>query len=95
MSERARQLAHRRESLRLRAAAQRAELAYEIGLIQQRLGRVDQMLGALKRVGTKPLAIGAAVTAFAFLGPKRLLRWGARTALVANTARRLLKAFNK
>ena len=91
MRDRARQLAHRRESLCLRAAAQRAELAYTVGTIQQRLGRIDHVVNTVRRIGTKPLAIGAVAMLFAFAGPSRLLRWGSRGFLAANTARRLLK----
>ena len=93
MSDRAQHLAHRRESLRLRAAAQRAELAYDVGVIHQRLGRVDHVLNTIRRIGTKPLLIGAAAMLVAFVGPRRLLRLGTRGFFAASTAARLLKQF--
>lgn len=93
MSTRAQQLAHRRDSLRLRAAAQRAEFAYNVGIIHQRLGRIDHAVNTVRRIGTRPLVIGAAAMLLAFVGPWRMLRWGTRSVLAANTARRLLKQF--
>ena len=90
---RAQQLVHRRESLRLRAAAQRAELAYAVGQIEQKLGRVDRTIDAIRRVSTRPLVLGGVAAVLALVGPGRLLRWGMRGLLAANTARRLLKAW--
>lgn len=95
MSGRAQHLAHRRESLRLRAAAQRAELAYDIGIIQQRLGRIDQVVNTVRRIGRKPFLIGAAAAVLALVGPGRLMRWGTRGFLAVNTARTLLKQFSR
>jgi hypothetical protein len=93
MSTRAQELAHRRESLRLRAAAQRAELAFDVSGLEQRLSRVDQAMGVLQRIArNKPLIIGLGTAIVALLGPRRLLRWGSRGVIAASTARRLFKA---
>ena len=92
LSERAQTLAHRRESLRLRAAAQRAELTYDVGTIEQRLSRIDNTLNSVRRVAAKPLMVGIGVAVLALVGPRRLLRWGTRSALAATTVSRLVKA---
>jgi hypothetical protein len=90
---RAQQLAHRRESLRLRAAAQRAELAHAVGPIKQKLSRVDRTIDTIRRIGTRPWVLGGIAVVLALVGPGRLLRWGTRGLLAADTARRLLKAW--
>lgn len=93
MSTRAQELAHRRESLRLRAATQRASLAYDVGIIGQRLQRIDRTLNAVRRIGKTPLLLGAGAAILAMVGPRRLFRWGTRGALAASTVSRLVKAF--
>lgn len=92
VGDRAQALAHRRESLRLRAAAQRAELTYVAGTIKQRLGRIDHTLNSIRRVARKPLLLGVGAALLALIGPRRLLRWGTRSALAATTVSRVVKA---
>jgi uncharacterized protein YjeT (DUF2065 family) len=91
MSARSEHLAHQRESLKLRSASQRAELARTIGSIQYRLSGIDRGVSTLRRIGAKPIVIGAGIAVLALIGPKRMFRWVGRGALAAGTARRLLK----
>ena len=90
MSERFNQLSARHQELRQRSAAQRRELAALAGDIEQRLGGVDRTMQTLRRFARNPVVIAGAFAVLAMIGPKRLLGYASRGAVLMGTARQLL-----
>lgn len=90
-SERFNQLAARHSQLRLRAAAQRRELGETMSDIEHHLSGVDRGLGAAQRLIKSPAVIIGGAALIALIGPKRLMRWASRGALMYSTARRFIR----
>jgi hypothetical protein len=90
VSERFNQLSARHQELRLRSAAQRRELAQITGDIEQRLGGVDRTMQTLRSFARNPVVIAGAFAVLAMVGPKRLLGYASRGAVLMSTARQLL-----
>ena len=87
-SERFNQLAAKHSNLRLRAAVQRRELGSTMNRIEHQLSGLDRGIGAAQRLIKNPAVLIGAVALVALIGPKRLMRWATRGALIYSTARR-------
>lgn len=90
-SERFNQLAAKHSQLRLRSAVQRRELGATMSQIEHQLGGVDRGLGAAQRWVKNPAVIVGGVALVALVGPKRLMRWATRGALIYSTAKRFIR----
>lgn len=90
-SERFNQLAAKHSNLRLRSAVQRRELGSTMNDIEHHLSGLDRGIGAAQRWVKNPALIVSAVALVALVGPKRLLGWASRGALVYSTAKRLMR----
>ncbi|GFE78578.1 hypothetical protein GCM10011487_05780 [Steroidobacter agaridevorans] len=90
MSERFNQLAAKHSNLRLRAAVQRRELGSTMNEIEHHLSGLDRGLGAAQRLAKNPAVLIGGVAVVALIGPKRLMRWVSRGALIYSTARRFM-----
>lgn len=88
MSERFEQLTRRHQQLRLRSADQRRELAQIAGDIEQRLHRVDRGVQAVRGFVSRPLMIAGLFAALAMIGPRRLLGFASRGAVLLTAARK-------
>jgi hypothetical protein len=90
-SERFNQLAAKHSNLRLRAAVQRRELGTTMNEIEQQLSGVDRGIARASRVLKNPAVIVGGVAIVAMVGPKRLMRWITRGALLYSTAKRFIR----
>lgn len=90
-SERFNQLAAKHSNLRLRAAVQRRELGSTMNEIEHQLGGIDRGLGRATRVLKNPAVIVGGVALVAMVGPKRLMRWITKGAVLYSTAKRLIR----
>lgn len=90
-SERFNQLVAKHSNLRLRSAMQRRELGATMHDIEHHLSGLDRGIGAAQRLIKNPAVIIGGVALVALIGPKRLMRWATRGALVYSTARRLIR----
>lgn len=90
-SERFNQLAAKHSNLRLRAAVQRRALGSTMSEIEHHLGGLDRGLGAAQRLLKNPAVLIGGVAVVALIGPKRLIRWVSRGALIYTTARRFMR----
>jgi hypothetical protein len=90
-SERFNQLAAKHSNLRLRAAVQRRELGSTMHQIEHHLSGLDRGIGTATRLIKNPVVIAGGVAVVALLGPKRLMRWLTKGALVYSTAKRVMK----
>lgn len=91
MSERFNQLAAKHSNLRLRAAMQRRALGSSMDEIEHHLSGVDRGLGAAQRWVKNPLVLIGGVAVVALIGPKRMMGWVSRGALIYTTARRFIR----
>jgi hypothetical protein len=89
VSERFDQLAARHRALRAHSALQRDSLGRTARDIEARLGVIDRRVAALRGVLRHPAVLAGGVAIVALIGPKRLLRWVSRGALMYTTASRL------
>jgi hypothetical protein len=92
VSDREELLAARREALLARSAVQRSHLADVAADIEQRLGGLDRGINMVRSAARQPLFIAGAIAAVVLVGPRRLLHWLGRGALLWSTSRRLLRA---
>ena len=90
-SERFNQLAAKHSNLRLQAAVQRRELGATMNAIEHRLSGLDRGIGAAQRLIKNPAVIVGGAALIALIGPKRLMRWATRGALIYSTARRFIQ----
>ncbi len=90
-SERFNQLAAKHSNLRLRAALERRALGSTMNEIEHHLSGLDRGLGAAQRALKNPAVVIGGVAVVALIGPKRLMRWVSRGALIYSTARRLMR----
>jgi hypothetical protein len=89
MSERFNQLNSHHDHLRTLCAVQRERLGETADDIEQRLAGIDRGVKVARGLMRKPLLIVGAVALIAVLGPRRLLGWASRGAVLYSTARRL------
>lgn len=90
-SERFNQLAAKHSNLRLRAAVQRRELGTTMNEIEHQLSGVDRGIARASSVLKNPAVIVGGVALIAIVGPKRLMRWATKGAVLYSTAKRLLR----
>nr|WP_298725446.1 YqjK family protein [uncultured Steroidobacter sp.] len=90
-SERFHQLATKHSNLRLRAAVQRRQLGASMDQIEHHLSGLDRGVGAAQRLLKNPAVLIGSVAVVALIGPKRLVRWVSRGALIYSTARRFIR----
>ncbi|WP_129776139.1 YqjK family protein [Peristeroidobacter soli] len=90
-SERFNQLTAKHSNLRLRAAVQRRALGSNMNEIEHHLSGLDRGIGAAQRALKNPAVLIGGVALVALIGPKRLMRWVSRGALVYTTARRFMR----
>jgi hypothetical protein len=91
MSKRLEEITRRRMALQVRCEAQRAELAAVSAAIERQLAPIDQGIALVRRLLASPLTIIAAVAAIALIGPRRLIKWAGRAALLMTTYRQLMR----
>jgi len=91
VSERFNLLAAKHSNLRLRAAVQRRELGSSMNEIEHHLSGLDRGLGAAQRLAKNPAVLIGGVAVVALIGPKRLMSWVSRGALIYSTARRFMR----
>lgn len=92
MSERFDQLTSRHRALRLRSEVQRRALGEIADDIETSLSGVDRGVTAVRNVARHPAVIVGALGVLALIGPRRLLAYASRGALLWATARNLLRA---
>jgi hypothetical protein len=90
-SERFNQLAAKHSNLRLRAAVQRRQLGATMNEIEHQLSGVDRGIARATRVIKNPAVIIGGVALVAMVGPKRLIRWVTKGALLYSTAKRFIR----
>lgn len=90
-SERFNQLAAKHANLRLRSAAQRRQLGATMNEIERHLSGLDRGIAAVSRLLKNPAVLVGGVAIVALLGPRRLMRWATRGALVYSTAKRFMR----
>jgi hypothetical protein len=90
-SERFNQLAAKHSNLRLRASVQRRELGATMNDIEHQLSGIDRGLARATRVLKNPAVIVGGVALVAIVGPKRLMRWITRGAVLYSTAKRFIR----
>jgi YqjK-like protein len=92
MSERFNQLSARHSHLRARSALQRQHLGQTADEIESKLRGIDRGVAFVRGVARKPALLIGGVALIALLGPKRLLRWAGRGAVLYSTARRVMRS---
>jgi hypothetical protein len=98
VSDRARELAERNATLRLRSAVQRRAVASEVRAVQQRLASVDRAVILARGTVLHPVAVTLGVVALLVIGRTRgagTLRLISRGLLLFAAARRLLRLVKK
>ena len=90
-SERFNQLAAKHANLRLRSAVQRRQLGATMNEIEHQLSGVDRGLARATSVLKNPAVIVGGVALVAMVGPKRLMRWITKGALLYSTAKRFIR----
>lgn len=90
-SERFNQLAAKHANLRLRAAVQRRELGTQVHEIEHQLSGLDRGIERATRVLKNPAVIIGGVAIVAMVGPKRLMRWFTKGAVLYSTAKRVMR----
>jgi hypothetical protein len=91
MSGRLAELAHRREELQRKAAAQRDELGEYVGEIETRCAVVDRGYARIQGLLRKPVALAGGAALLYFLGPRRMVSLAGRVAILVSVARRLIR----
>lgn len=91
MSDRQQELAERRNALIAQSSVQREQLKMLAGEIKMRLAGVDQGIEIARAVARKPAVVVGALAMISFIGPRRILRALARSAMFIETGRRVLR----
>ena len=91
MSDRTRELAERRATLRLRCAVQRRAIAGEVESIEARLATVDRFTGAVRSFASHPAVVVAGVAAAIVLARTRGFRVLGNALVLLAGIRRLLR----
>jgi hypothetical protein len=95
MTDRALQLAARRNALRAHCEVQRSHLFETAQDIQWRLANIDRAIDMVQHYAHRPLLVIGGLGLFAMLGPRRLLRWASRGAFLFTSGRRLLSLIRR
>lgn len=91
MSDRQQELAARRDALIAQSSVQREQLQMMAGEIKMRLAGVDQGIEVVRAVAKKPAIVAGAFAMIAFIGPRRIVRALARSAMFIATGRRVMR----
>lgn len=91
MSDRRQRLAQRRAALLAHSAVQRGELSQQVAQIESRLASVDHTINVVKRYAAQPLLLAGGVALLVMIGPRRLLSWAGRSAVLLSAGRRMLR----
>ena len=91
MSERTLKLEQRRRALRSHCAAQRSHLAANVRHIESKLGGLDRGIDAVRRFAARPLLIAGGIALLTMIGPRRMVRWAGRGAMLFATSKRVLR----
>jgi hypothetical protein len=91
VSARFEQLSARHQRLRLASEVQRRELGVAASELEERLGRVDRGVAAVRKFVRHPAVIMGGLAALALIGPRRILGVASRGAMYMSLARALLK----
>jgi len=92
MNERFNQLSAQHDHLRTVIAIQRERLGETTNDIERQLSGVDRGVRLVRGIMRNPAVIVGAVALVAALGPRRLLGWVSRGAVLYTTAKRLRRA---
>lgn len=90
MSDRQQELAARRDALIAESAVHREQMKMLASEIKMRLAGVDQGIEIARAVAKKPAVVVGAVAMIAFVGPRRIVRAIARSAMFIATGRRVM-----
>ena len=91
MSDRQRELAERRNALLAQSSVQREQLKMLASEIKMRLAGVDQGIEVARAVARQPAVVAGAISMIAFIGPRKILRALARSAMFIEAGRRVLR----
>jgi hypothetical protein len=91
VSERFTQLTAHHSNLRLRSAVQRRQLGQTMNEIEQQLSGLDRGIEVTRKLIKSPAVIVGGVAIFALVGPRRLMRWATRGALVYSTVKKIAR----
>lgn len=89
MSDRVLELELRRRALQVRCASQRAQLDEISDELQHQLRHIDRGIELARRATARPMVIIIGLAALTFIGPRGMLRWVSRAALLATALKRL------
>lgn len=90
-SERFNQLTAKHARLRLQSAVQRRQLGSTMNEIEHHLSGLDRGISAATRLMKNPAVLVGGVAIVALLGPRRLMGWVTKGALVYSTAKRFMR----
>ena len=91
MSERRQRLAQRRAALLAHCAVQRGDLSQKAAQIETRLASVDRTINIVRRYAAQPLLLAGGVALLVMIGPRRLLSWAGRSAVLLTAGRRMMR----
>ena len=91
MSDRAIELALRRDALRAHCAVQRHHLGQTAGQIETQLGGIDRGINVVRAIAKNPVLVAGGISLFVLLGPRRILSWIGRGVMLMSTVRRVLR----
>lgn len=95
MSDRARELAERRATLRLRCAVQRRAIASEVRFVEERLATVDRVAGAARAVASHPAVVVVGVIVAIVLARTRGVRVIGNALVLLAGVRRLFRLIGR
>lgn len=95
MSDRARELAERRATLRLRCAVQRRAIASEVEFVEKRLATVDRVAGTARAVASHPAVVIVGVIAAIVLARTRGVRVIGHALVLVGGVRRLVRLLGR
>lgn len=91
MSDRSSELAARREALRARCMSQRNHLGAVTDDIHFKLGGLDRRIESIRTFVGNPAFLAGGIAVLTLIGPRRLIGWASRAAVLATSARRILR----
>lgn len=95
MSHRSTELGKREAALRLRCAAERAELGGQVDRIERRLQTVDRVVTSVRGFLLRPAVIAGTALLLVLVGRERTFRVLGRGLLIVTTARRLSRLLKR
>jgi YqjK-like protein len=96
VSDRAEELARRRQALTLRSERLRRELAEDVEVVGETVSRFDDVVAVARRHASPALMIaGGALLIFMLANPARSLAWITRGAMLLSVAKRGLSLYRQ